>query len=125
MLPIQASTATGAEISAPSSKVAPSQNEPPSIAVPATRQAAAIRNVTAGPAAAIRNSTPGLSGSRFSARDATEHPQGDLGDPDPVAERDHRVADLVQQDRAEEPEGADHREGVGLDRVVRVESSSS
>jgi hypothetical protein len=105
MLASQATTASAPEESADSSKATVRQNSEPVAAEPMRMQRPAIAKVTAGVAP--------------QGRDAAEHPQRDVADPDPVADRDHRVAELVQEDRGEEEQGADDREHVGLDVLVR------
>ena len=46
-------------------------------------------------------------------RDPAEQPQVDACDRDPVADRHHGVAELVQEDRQEEQQGADRRKREG------------
>ena len=115
MLASQLTTASAPELSAPSSTVSACQNSsPPESAIPMPVKAAASTRVTTGP----RHGDLELRARRVAVarhpRDAAEQPQRDLGDRDPVARRDHRVAQLVQEDRAEEAERGDHREHVGL-----------
>ena len=74
-----------------------------------------------GPAAAIRNSTPAESLSRESRATPPNIHSVDLGDRDAVADRDQGMAELVEQDRAEEQEGAGHREAEGPSRFARPE----
>ena len=56
---------------------------------------------------------PGDCGVPRHLRDAAEQPQVDARDRDAVADRHHRVAQLVQQDRQEEQQRADRREHEG------------
>ena len=60
----------------------------------------------AGPAAAILNSVP-ASRSPAHARDAAEQPQRDLGDRDPVAERDHAWPSSCSRIEPKKSEGAE------------------
>ena len=89
------------------------------------RRVAAIARVTTGPAIATLNSVPGESVSPLHPGDAAEQPQRDLGDRDPVADRDHGVAELVQEDRGEEEERAGDREQVGVGVGVSSAPSTS
>ena len=93
-----------------------SASDPLDTAMPNPKQTAAISRVTSGPAAATRNSTPGESASLAELRHAAEQPQVDALDRDAVADRHPRVPQLVQQDREEEQQRADH----GQDERVRA-----
>ena len=96
-----------------STRIASQNSSAPATAIPTAHAGDGDqRSVTAGPAAAILNSWPGRVGVLAHPRDAAEQPQGDLGDRDPEAVGDERVAELVQQDRAEEGERRGDREQV-------------
>src|SRR3989442_5979081 len=53
--------------------------------------------------------------------DAAEEPEVDPSDAYPVAHRHHRVAELVENDREKEEQGADRGEGERLRVLSRVE----
>ena len=69
--------------------------------------------MTSGPAIAILNSVPGESESLFIRATPPNIHRVISEIADAVADRDERVAELVEQDRAEEGERARHREEVG------------
>ena len=68
-----------------------------------------MTSVTAGPGGGDPELGPGALRLAVEGGDAAEHPQRDRRDADLVALRDHRVAELVEQDRGEEAERAERR----------------
>ena len=85
----------------------------PASSRPAIAQTSTIAAVTSGPAIAILNSVAGVSES-FSRRAKPPNIHSVIaGDADVVAAGHEGVAELVEQDRAEEEHGARDREQVG------------